>query len=118
MQVTFVDIDDTVRQTYGYAKQGAGRGYTGVNGLNALLAAISTPLSAPVIAATRLRKGSTNSVRGAARLLADALATARRAGATGLILVRADSAYYGTTSSPPHAGPAPGSRSPPARTPP
>jgi hypothetical protein len=24
-----VDIDDTVRQTYGYAKQGAGRGYTG-----------------------------------------------------------------------------------------
>ena len=28
-----VDIDDTVRQTYGYAKQGAGRGYTGVKGL-------------------------------------------------------------------------------------
>ena len=37
-QVAFVDIDDTVRQTYGYAKQGAGRGYTGVKGLNALLA--------------------------------------------------------------------------------
>jgi hypothetical protein len=36
-QVSFPDIDDTVRQTYGYAKQGAGRGYTGVNGLNALL---------------------------------------------------------------------------------
>jgi len=33
-----VDIDDTVRRTYGYAKQGAGRGYTGVKGLNALLA--------------------------------------------------------------------------------
>jgi hypothetical protein len=45
--------------------------------------------------ATRLRKGSTNSVRGAAKLLADALATARRAGAVGLVLVRADSAYYG-----------------------
>ena len=27
-QIVFVDIDDTVRQTYGYAKQGAGRGYT------------------------------------------------------------------------------------------
>ncbi len=27
-QFTIVDIDDTVRQTYGYAKQGAGRGYT------------------------------------------------------------------------------------------
>ena len=94
-QVTFVDVDDTVRQTYGYAKQGAGRGYTGVKGLNALLAVISTPLSAPLIAATRLRKGSTNSARGAARLLADALATARRCGAAGLLLVRADSAYYG-----------------------
>src|SRR5690606_24142113 len=92
--VAFVDLDDTVRQTYVYAKQGTGRGYTGVNGLNALLATISTPLSAPVIAATRLRKGSTNSVRGAAKLLADALATARRAGAHGLVIVRADSAYY------------------------
>ena len=36
-QLVFVDIDDTVRQTYGYAKQGAGRGYTGIKGLNALL---------------------------------------------------------------------------------
>jgi hypothetical protein len=93
-QVAWVDLDDTVRATYGYAKQGAGRGYSGVKGLNALLATIATPLSAPVIAATRLRQGATNSVRGAAKLLADALATARRAGATGLVIVRADSAYY------------------------
>jgi hypothetical protein len=92
--VAFVDIDDTVRQTYGYAKQGAGRGYSGVKGLNALIATVSTPLSAPVIAATRLRKGATNSVRGAGKLLADALATAARAGATGLVTVRADSAFY------------------------
>jgi hypothetical protein len=94
-RVVFVDLDDTVRQTYGYAKQGAGRGYTGIKGLNALLAVISTPLSAPLIAATRLRRGASNSARGAAKLLADALATTRRAGATGLLLVRADSAYYG-----------------------
>jgi hypothetical protein len=93
-QVAFVDLDDTVRQTYGYAKQGTGRGYTGVNGLNALLAVISTPIAAPLIAATRLRQGATNSVRGAAKLLADTLATARRAGAAGLIIVRADSAFY------------------------
>ena len=92
--MAFVDIDDTVRQTYGYAKQGAGRGYSGVKGLNALIATVSTPLSAPVIAATRLRKGATNSVRGAAKLLADALATTARAGATGLVIVRADSAFY------------------------
>jgi hypothetical protein len=44
-----------------------------VKGLNALLATVSTPLAAPVIAACRLRKGSTNSARGAARLVADAL---------------------------------------------
>ena len=37
-----VDIDDTVRSTYGYAKQGAGYGYSGVKGLNALLATVST----------------------------------------------------------------------------
>jgi hypothetical protein len=94
-QVVLVDIDDTVRQTYGYTKQGAGRGYIGIKGLNALLAVVSTPISAPLIAATRLRKGSTNSARGAAKLLTDTLATLRRAGAAGLVLVRADSAYYG-----------------------
>ncbi|MBA3619988.1 MAG: IS1380 family transposase [Acidothermales bacterium] len=94
-QVCFVDIDDTIRATHGYAKQGAGYGYTGVKGLNALLATVSTPLAAPVIAATRLRRGSTNSARGAARLVADALVTAANAGACGLRIVRADSAYYG-----------------------
>jgi hypothetical protein len=93
-QVAFVDLDDTVRATYGYAKQGAGRGYTGVNGLNALLSTLSTPLSAPVIAATRPRRGAVNSVRGAVRLLADVLACARRTGVTGLVIVRADSAFY------------------------
>jgi hypothetical protein len=94
-QLVLLDIDDTVRATYGYAKQGTGRGYTGVKGLNALLAVASTPLSAPLIAATRLRRGSTHSARGAAKLLTDALATLRRAGATGVVLVRADSAFYG-----------------------
>jgi len=93
-RVAFVDLDDTVRATYGYAKQGTGRGYTGVNGLNALLATIATPLAAPVIAAARLRRGAVNSVRGAAKLLSDALATAQRAGVTGLVVVRADSAFY------------------------
>src|SRR6266536_2223829 len=55
--VTYLDIDDTVRATFGYAKQGAGYGYTGVKGLNALLATVSTACSAPVIVATRLRRG-------------------------------------------------------------
>jgi len=93
-QVAFVDIDDTIKATYGHKKQGAGYGYSGVKGLNALLATCSTPLSAPVIAATRLRGGSTNSAKGAARLVADALVTAAKAGATGVVTVRSDSAYY------------------------
>jgi hypothetical protein len=98
-QVAYVDVDDTVKATYGYAKQGAGYGYSGVKGLNALIATVSTPLSPPVICATRLRKGSTNSARGAARLVADALVTAKAAGAAGpdrkgLIVLRADSAFY------------------------
>jgi hypothetical protein len=93
-KLAYVDIDDTVRQTYGYAKQGAGRGYTGVKGLNALLGIISTPTSAPVIAAARLRKGSTNSAVGAHRFVADTLVTAKAAGATGMLVLRADSAFY------------------------
>lgn len=94
-RIAYLDVDDTIRATYGYAKQGAGYGYSGVKGLNALLAALSTPGGAPVIVATRLRKGSANSARGAARLVADALRTSRACGATGLLIVRADSAFYG-----------------------
>jgi len=94
-EVTFVDIDDTVRGTYGYAKQGSGYGYSGVKGLNAFLATASTASSAPVIVATRLRKGSANSARGAARLVADALVTTKSCGVAGTVVLRADSAFYG-----------------------
>ena len=66
-----------------------------MKGLNAFLATASTPSSAPVIVATRLRKGSANSARGAARLVADALVTTSRCGVTGLVVLRADSAFYG-----------------------
>ncbi|HHV20556.1 MAG TPA: IS1380 family transposase [Propionibacterium sp.] len=95
-QVTWVDVDDTIRETHGYQKQGAAYGYTKVKGLNAALATISTPLAAPVIAATRLRKGNVASAHGAARLISDSLATLRRAvtPSPGLVIVRADSAYF------------------------
>ena len=95
--VTCVDVDDPIRQTYGYAKQGAGYGYSGVKGLNALLATASAAGSAPVIVATRLRKGSANSARGSARLVADSLKTTqacRADSAAGTVILRADSAYY------------------------
>jgi hypothetical protein len=65
--------------------------------LNALLATVSTTGTAPVVVAQRLRKGSTGSPRGAARLVADALktVTALTAGTTRRRLLRADSAFYG-----------------------
>ena len=93
-RLCWVDVDDTVKQTYGYAKQGAGYGYTGIKGLNALVGVLSTPTSAPVIAATRLRKGSTSSPRGAASFVAATLKVARRCGASRLVVARLDSAFY------------------------
>ncbi len=92
--LAFIDIDDTIRQVHGYAKQGAAYGYSGVKGLNAQIAVLSSPTCAPVIAASRLRKGNVVSGHGAHRLIVDAMATARAAGATGQVMVRADSGYY------------------------
>ncbi len=93
-----IDIDDTIIEVHGHTKQGSGYGYSGVRGLNALLATVSTQDAAPVVVAQRLRKGSVGSPRGAARLLADALKTVSRLRGEGgdrPVLVRADSAFYG-----------------------
>ena len=93
--MVMVDIDDTIIEVHGYAKQGAGFGYSGVRGLNVILATVTTETTAPVIAAQRLRKGSAGSPRGAARLATDALALVRRTHLAGRpVLVRADSAFY------------------------
>jgi hypothetical protein len=103
--VAYVDVDDTIRATHGYQKQGAARGYTHVKGLNALLATVSSPIAAPVLAATRLRPGNTTSATGIASFIAPVLADAIRrqraaaaAGSSGprrFVMVRADSGYYG-----------------------
>jgi hypothetical protein len=96
-EYVLVDVDDTIIEVHGYAKQGAGFGYSGVRGLNALLATVTTTGTAPVIVAQRLRKGSVGSPRGAKRLITDALKTVRglRGLSPGKPLVRADSAFYG-----------------------
>ena len=93
--MVIVDIDDTIVEVHGYKKQGASFGYSGVRGLNALVATVCTEAVAPVIAAQRLRKGSAGSPRGAARLLTDTLALVRRTHlARRQVLVRMDSAFY------------------------
>jgi hypothetical protein len=99
--LAFVDMDSSQRRVYGHQKQGAAFGHTKISGktvlvrgLNALAAAVSTPGSAPLVAATRLRGGSANTARGAASLLAEAVGAAREAGCTGIIIARMDSGYY------------------------
>jgi hypothetical protein len=93
-RVAFVDVDDTVRATHGNAKQGVGFGYSGVEGLNALLATVSTPMAAPLLVGARLRGGSASSARGAVSFVDAAVRTARAAGATGMLIVRTDAAFY------------------------
>ena len=92
-----VDVDDTIIEVHGYAKQGAGFGYSKVRGLNALLATVTTAGTAPVVVAQRLRKGSCGSPRGAKRLVADALKTVSKLHGRSQVkpLLRADSAFYG-----------------------
>ena len=101
--LAFVDVDSQQKRVYGHAKQGAAFGHTKiqgkslrVRGLNVLAATICTPLAAPVIAATRLRGGSAASARGAASMITEAVATAQAAGCTGTLVVRMDSAFYGS----------------------
>jgi len=99
--LAFIDIDSTQKRVYGHKKEGAWFGHTKiqgksvlVRGLNVLIAAVSTPVSAPVAAATRLRGGNAPSARGAGSLAAQAIGAARACGCTGTIVVRMDSACY------------------------
>ena len=97
--LVLVDLDDSIVEVHGHAKQGAGFGYSGVRGLNMLLATVSIASAAPMVVAQRLRKGSANSARGAQRLVRDALATVRSLrppDPAGPVLLRADSAFYGS----------------------
>src|SRR3954454_5224047 len=98
--LAYVDVDSLLRRVYGPGKQGAAFGHAKVGGyhvrlrgLSPLVAAISTPQAAPVVAATRLRGGNAGSARAAASLVKQAISTARTSGATGQILVRGDSAF-------------------------
>ena len=90
-----MDIDSIQKRVCGHKKQGAAFGHTKiqgkhllVRGLNALAATISTPVAAPVIAATRLRGGNAASARGAASFAIASVATARSGGCSGTLVAR------------------------------
>ncbi|WP_431791973.1 IS1380 family transposase [Kocuria palustris] len=91
--LVLVDLDDTIGEVHGYAKQDAAFGYSGVRGLNALLATISTPTTAPVIGEFSLRRGNARSGSGAHWFAARALATVARVAPGRRALVRGDSAF-------------------------
>jgi hypothetical protein len=86
-----IDIDSTICEVHGYAKQGAGFGYTRVRGLHPLTA---TRSDTGEVLHTRMRKGSANTGRGAERFVNELVARVRRAGATGALTMRADSGFH------------------------
>jgi hypothetical protein len=84
-----IDLDSTICEVHGRKKQGAAYGYTRVLGYHPLLA---TRADTGEILHARLRKGS--SQRGAKRFVEELIARVRRAGATGALVVRADSGFW------------------------
>jgi len=86
-----IDVDSTICETYGLAKQGGKFGYSGVRGYHPLLASVAG--SGEVVHA-RLRGGNAFSGRGAASFIAETFTRVRRAGATGSLTLRADSGFY------------------------
>ena len=87
-----IDLDSTICETYGLAKEGAiHHGYTGVRGYHPLLAVAA---GTGDILMARLREGRANTVRGAAHFLTETIGRVRGAGAVGQLTVRADSGFY------------------------
>ena len=87
-----IDLDSTVCETYGLAKEGAQRhNYAGQRGYHPLFAIAAG--TGDVLMA-RLRKGRANTARGAAHFLQETVSRVRHAGATGQLTIRADSGFY------------------------
>ena len=87
-----IDLDSTICETYGLAKEGARRhGYTGQRGYHPLLA-VAAGTGEALLA--RLREGRANTARGAAHFLRETLGRVRYGGAKGQLTVRADSGFY------------------------
>ena len=86
-----VDVDSTICETYGLAKQGGVFGHTKVRGYHPLVAAIA---GTGDVVHCRLRGGNANSGRGAKSFLTETFNRIRAAGATGPVTLRADSGFY------------------------
>ncbi len=87
-----IDLDSTICETYGLAKEGARHhGYTGARGYHPLLA-IAAGTGDVLLA--RLREGRANTARGAAHFLRETVGRVRYGGTKGQLTMRADSVFY------------------------
>jgi hypothetical protein len=86
-----IDVDSTICEAAGKAKQGAAFGYTKVLGYHPLLA---TRADTGEVLHARMRKGSANTQRGAGRFVDELVARVRSAGAVGEIVMRFDSGFW------------------------
>jgi hypothetical protein len=86
-----VAVDSFVGEVYGYAKQGAGYGYTHQLGYHPIIA---TRAQTGEVIHIRARKGSANTSRGALRFVEELIPRVARAGATGEKVLRADSGFW------------------------
>jgi hypothetical protein len=87
-----IDLDSTICETYGLAKEGALHpGYTGVRGYHPLLAVAA---GTGEVLMARLREGRANTARGAAHFLTETIGRVRYGGAAGALTMRADSGFY------------------------
>jgi Transposase DDE domain group 1 len=86
-----IDLDSTIVEVAGRAKQGAGFGYTKRRGYHPILA---TRSDTGEVLHARMRKGSAQSQRGAERFVRELVQRVRRLGASGPLLVRADSGFW------------------------
>jgi hypothetical protein len=84
-----IDMDSTICEVHGHAKQGAAYGYTRKLGYHPLLATLAE--TGEVLHA-RLRKGS--SQRGTKRFVEELIARVRRAGAPAALCLRADGGFW------------------------
>ncbi len=91
-----IDLDSTICETYGLAKEGARHhSYTGQRGYHPLLAwARTTGAGTGDVLMSRLREGRANTARGAAHFLCETVGRVRYGGARGQLTVRADSGFY------------------------
>lgn len=89
-----IDLDSSISEVHGHAKQGAQFGHTHTLGYHPLLA---TSAETGDLLHARLRRGAASTQYGCQRFFEETIARCRRGGHHGTFLVRADAGFYNYT---------------------